>query len=83
MIEMDFLQMHEEIGHKAGFKYLLNVVEHFSRYSWLFPLSNRSTESVIKSLKIVFMDIIPKAILSDNGKEFSSAQLKAFLDEKE
>lgn len=66
-----------------GFKYYLIIVDHFTKYVWLFPLKKKSEVSPIFS---VFKRTVEKyfkrsiiSVYSDNGGEFVS--LKPFFQE--
>ena len=34
-----------------GIKYLLCVIDLFSRYSWVFPLKNKKGDSIVEGFK--------------------------------
>jgi len=64
-----------------GFLYYLVFVDHFSKYTWLFPLKNKSDVSFVFSQ---FKNVVEKffkfpivSLYSDNGGEF--IKLKSFL----
>ena len=66
-----------------GFKYLLAVIDIFSRYAWVEPLKNKSANEIIKAFKKIFKSgRIPKTIRSDAAKDFTSKEFKKFLKEK-
>ncbi|CAF4516747.1 unnamed protein product, partial [Didymodactylos carnosus] len=53
------------------YRWILNCVDHFSKYSWVFPLKNKSAVDVSFKLRELFFLFGPPRILhSDNGKEF-------------
>jgi hypothetical protein len=54
-----------------GFKFIMHVKDHFTKFSWLFPLASKEAVHVAKNLKSIFCTFGPPTILqSDNGKEF-------------
>ena len=60
-----------------GFKYILLVVDIFSKYVWLTPLVDKSAKQVASSLLQIFTAFgIPKIVSSDNGKEFVNELLE-------
>ena len=64
-------------------KYLLTLIDHFSKFSQAYVLNNKTSEEVIKTLKIFIKEIgTPKLLHSDNGGEFSSNLYKLFCGEK-
>ena len=65
---------------KEGFKYLLVIVDEYSRYPFAFACRDLSTNTVIKHLKNVFaMFGLPGYIHSDRGTSFMSIELKSYL----
>ena len=62
-----------------NFRYVLTVVDHYSRFVKFFPLKNKNTNTVVEELGRYVADFgAPKAILSDNGGEFVSRQYQDF-----
>ncbi len=65
-----------------GQKYVLTVVDHFSRFVNLYPMSTRTAESVISKLDMVVQAYgAPRALLADNSREFCSGKLKTWCRE--
>lgn len=61
-------------------KYILTVVDEYSRYPFAFPCPNTSTQSVIQGLEsIIELFGMPSYIHSDQGSGFMSAELKSYL----
>ena len=53
--------------------WVLHVVDHFSKYSWMFALKTKQTEEVAVTLTNLFWLFgFPSILHSDNGKEFKS-----------
>ncbi len=60
-----------------NFKYILHIKDHFTRFSWAYPLSSKETDAVALKLFELFTEIGPPTILqSDNGREFTSKVIK-------
>ena len=53
-------------------KYILNIVDVFSRKVFLFPLNNKLSSNIADCFKVIKkrIKILPKYILCDNGGEF-------------
>ena len=62
----------------GGHKYILTVIDHFSKWAEAFPIRNQEAQTVAKVLiDRVFTDIgMPMQILSDQGKNFESELFK-------
>ena len=64
-------------------KYLLTIIDEFSRFPFAFSVNEMTTEVVIKCLCSLFCLVgMPESIHSDRGKAFVSAQFKQFLYER-
>ena len=55
-----------------GIKYLLCVIDLFSRYSWVIPLKNEKGDIIVEGFKIILKSSHrkPNKIWADHGKEF-------------
>ena len=53
-----------------GVKYLLAVIDVFSKYGLLIPLKDKTGKSVASALKIIFEERKPVKIWVDKGKGF-------------
>ena len=64
-----------------GIKYLLCVIDLFSRYSWVIPLKNGNGDSIVEGFRNIFKNSNRKSnkIWVDNGKEFYNNKFKNFL----
>ena len=63
-----------------GIKYLLCVIDLFSRYSWVIPLKNKKGESIVVGFQSILKnsDRKPNKIWVDHGKEFYNNKFKNF-----
>lgn len=81
----DLVDMIEWNKENDGYKYILNVMDVFSRYAWSRPLKNKDSKSVLNALK----DIIykskrkPNRLWVDQGKEFYNRDMKNFLKDND
>ena len=54
-----------------GYRYVLTILCHYSRYVVFYPLRNKTSETVAKQMKKYFLTIgRPEQLLSDRGLEF-------------
>ena len=76
IIEIDFIGPLPETTN--GNKYILSVVDHFSKYAITYATPKQDTQTVIECLTKLFAEFgVPSKILSDQGRMFVS---KTFLD---
>ena len=60
-------------------KWVLHVVDHYSKFSWLYPLYSKENEQVIQVLHQQFYLFgFPSTLHSDNGGEFKSKKMSEF-----
>ncbi len=60
-----------------GFKYLLVIIDYFSRFCILQAIQNRKAETIATTIfeKVICPYATPKTIITDNGPEFNNAIL--------
>jgi hypothetical protein len=69
-------------GHKRlneGCKYILTVIDVFSKRAWAEPLKIKTGVKVAKALDRVLLDAPPKTLQTDKGKEFLNSEVRATL----
>ena len=65
---------------REGYKYMLVVVDEYSRFPFAYPLKEISAATVIRKLKEIFSFFgLPGYIHSDRGRNFMSYSLRKFL----
>ena len=56
-----------------GYRYVLAVLDHFTRYAWAVPMTDKSAKSTMEAfLQITTPMGCPKTLISDNGTEFKN-----------
>ena len=74
----DLVDMQAFAKSNSGVKYLLTVIDVFSKYGWIEPLKDKSGKSVAAAFKKIFGEgRIPKKLWVDKGKEFYNRDVKA------
>lgn len=70
-VQIDLLKMQVVVHEGKAFKYILSVVDVFSRFVCLKALECNTTQQVAKALKDIFSEHgFPAIVQSDNGLEF-------------
>ncbi len=59
----------------GNFKYVLNIVESFSKWLWSIPLKSKKSSKIAEEFETVFKKEKPHVLQSDNGKEFKNGDL--------
>lgn len=88
-VQADLMDVQKLRGHNNMTKYLLNVVDVYSRYAWSFPLTNKKPETVKPHLEKVVNDILKASkekiikftFTFDKGSEFRGA-VTEYLNDK-
>ena len=66
--------------YNKGIKYLLGVIDLFSKYAWVVPLKDKKGTSIVHaSQKIISEERKPNKIWVDQGSEFYNNSFKKFL----
>jgi hypothetical protein len=79
--QADLVEMIEFQHVNDGYRYLLTVIDLFSRYAWARALKSKSAQDVT----LAFRSIIsqnrrkPKKLQTDNGREFENAAFQLML----
>ena len=67
-----------------GFKYLLVVIDIFSRYAWVEPIKDKTSNQIVNAFnKILSEGRVPKHLRSDGAKDFTSEHFKENLKSKD
>ena len=78
---MNYIHLHEAFSSfNIGFKYILTIIDVFSKYTWAVPIKDKSAASVTKACEKIISDRNPKKLWVDEGKEFHNATFKKLLD---
>jgi hypothetical protein len=76
---LDLLQYHKS---NEGYKYLLTVIDCFSRKGWAVPLKTKKGSEVVQAFKKVFSQLgKPKKMQTDRGSEFYNEPVRALFNQ--
>jgi transposase InsO family protein len=67
----------------SGFRYLLVVIDTFSRYAWVEPLKSKSGQEVVRGFREIFKSSVgrkPQKVCTDMGKEYLNKELQQFFN---
>ena len=63
----------------ATHKWVRHITDHFSKFTWLYPLHSNETEEVVEALeKQFYLFGFPTILHADNGREFKSKKMTEF-----
>ena len=74
----DLVEMQAFSKFNRGIRYLLTVIDVFSKYGWMLPLKDKTGNSVADALKEIFKKSKRKLgkLWTDKGREFYNIHLK-------
>ena len=78
---IDLITMIKYSKQNKNYKYILTVIDFFSKYSWCYPLKSKKSEEIINSFKDIFKKSKrkPTMIQSDEGTEFTNNLTQTFF----
>lgn len=79
--QADLVEMIPHANINSGYRYLLVVIDTFSKYAWVKPCKTKNASDVLSAFKsILNMGRVPKNLQTDNGKEFYNKIFKKLID---
>ena len=75
----DLVDMRALSKQNSNHKYILMVIDVFSKYGWAEPLKFKTGVAVKIALEKIFKEQIPKKIWADKGTEFYNQTVKSLL----
>jgi hypothetical protein len=73
---VDLVDMQEWAEQNDGYRYMLNIVDVFSRYAWSLKLKTKTGKEVRHAFDSI--DVKPRKIWSDDGKEFINRDMNEY-----
>ena len=75
----DLVEMEHVKNHNNNIKYLLNIIDLFSRFAWSFPLKSKTAKEVYE--KFNSMTVYPEHLWVDQGSEFYNKYMNEWCEE--
>ena len=75
----DLVDMKKLANDNDGYKYILMIIDVFSKYGWAVPLKTKSGDVVKSALSSIFTKNSPSKIWADKGTEFYNVKVKNLL----
>ena len=75
----DLVDMQEWADKNKGFKYMLTVIDVFSKYAYVVKLKTKKGLEMKKAFRKLFKNGKPKNLWVDKGSEFYNKDVKKFL----
>lgn len=80
--QADLVEMIPYAKKNRGFRYLLTVIDVFSKFAWAIPVKRKNGEDVTAAMRSILKDgRVPKNLQTDQGKEFYNANFEKLMEE--
>lgn len=79
----DLVDMQQFASENDGYKYIITIIDGFSKFAWARALRSKSYKEVIGAFSAVFKQRQPENVSSDAGSEFNNKYFKTFLKERD
>lgn len=80
--QADLIDMQQYANSNNGAKYLLTVIDVFSKYAWVKPITSKHGENVAGKLREVLNERKCRVLQTDKGTEFLNAKVRKLLQNK-
>ena len=79
--QMDLADMEKYASTNNGYKYLLVLIDVFSKFAFVAPLKDKTDTATVAALEQIITEgkLQPSSIQSDNGSEFINYRMKQLL----
>ena len=79
--DLIILNRKEYVKQNSGYKYILTVMDTFSRYAWVRVTKNKDKQTIVDAFEDIIKKSkrVPQLLWSDNGGEFFNRVFENFL----
>lgn len=79
--DADLMDVQNITKENDGFKYILVVIDVFSRFLWMRPLKSKTGVEVTQAFRTIFKNVQPEKLRTDKDKCFVSKQAQTLFKE--
>lgn len=81
-VQADLIDVSDWREHNGGTRYLLVLIDIFTKFLWVYPLKNKSARSMVTALRSWLGEVgtPPTQMVTDRGLEFTAAPVQALLN---
>ena len=80
--QANIVKLYKSLAEEGIFNYILTVIDHFSKYSWVYLRVSKHGELNRDKNSSVFIIEHPDILHTDNGKEFWNKNVAKFLENR-
>lgn len=83
LFQADLVEMipYARVPGNRGYKYILMVIDTWSKYLWAIPLKNKTGKEVAEAMAKVLAERVPKNLQTDHGKEFYNPEFRRLMSD--
>ena len=63
--QADLVDVSKIAKENRGYKFLLTVIDVFSKFAWVIPLMNKTSDSILQAITAIFKSRKPKKLHTD------------------
>ena len=79
LFQIDLMDFQSLSKFNNGFKFVIVAIDVFSKFAYAVALKRKTAKEVLRGLKVIIQDIIPKKIQADRGLEFVNKTISQWL----
>lgn len=79
LYDIDLVDMSKFSEENDGHKFLITIIDTFSKRAWVYKLKDKSANSIHKVMSVFLQGQKPKKMTFDQGSEFVNRKFKALL----
>src|SRR5208282_3534445 len=72
----DLIDKHNIAKENKGYKYLLTIIDIFTKYAYAIPLKSKNTNEILEAFTKLFSSKNPNKLWTDQGSEFINHKFK-------
>lgn len=81
LFQADLMELPDDIRQNRGCRYVLVVINCFSKRLWCIPMKNKTGELVTQAMESILQNtLVPKNLQTDKGTEFYNETFKALME---
>lgn len=82
--QADLADLQSLMKHNDQYRYLLCVIDVFSKFAWVVPIYDKTGRTLIEAFQSILKtsDRFPKSLQTDKGSEFKNKHFQHFLKSK-
>lgn len=79
LYQADLIELQPYAKFNKGYRYILMVINAFSKFVWASPLKSKSAKDVTAAMEKILINSSPKNLQTDRGKEFFNQNFRKLM----